>query len=183
MTAHSQDGNGRTHEPNLRELTSELDGLRSVMEAKLEAAHQTMNERDRRYEDRFTAMDEKTSLALTASEKAVVKAETATEKRFDAVNEFRGQLADQAANLLPRGEASAKFLAFEEKLVRIDTDLRGLRESRSQITGDANRSDKTGNQMMWAIGLLVAIVLGVASLALGGAALFRTPSAVTVPMK
>ena len=75
-----------------------------------------MDERDRRYEDRFKAMDEKTSLALNASEKAVSKAEMATEKRFDSVNEFRAQLKDQAATLMPREETFTKFNAIEEKI-------------------------------------------------------------------
>src|ERR1700722_14136608 len=74
-----------------------------------------MDERDRRYEDRFKAMDEKTSLALTSSEKAVTKAELATEKRFDSVNEFRDTLRDQAATLMPRNESEAKFAAINEK--------------------------------------------------------------------
>ena len=97
--------NGRTHEPSLREVTTELDGFRNLMD-----------ERDRRYDQRFEAMDEKTSLALTSSEKAVSKAEAATEKRFDAVNEFRGQLKDQAATLMPRAEADSKFKTLEDKL-------------------------------------------------------------------
>jgi hypothetical protein len=75
-----------------------------------------MDERDRRYEERFKAMDEKTGLALTSSEKAVAKAETATEKRFDAVNEFRGQLKDQAATLMPRAEADAKFASMNKEI-------------------------------------------------------------------
>lgn len=37
-----------------------------------------------------------------AGQKAIEKAETATEKRFEAVNEFREQLNDQAGRFLPR---------------------------------------------------------------------------------
>jgi hypothetical protein len=51
--------------------------------------------------------------------------------------------------------------------------LRGLRESRSEVSGATDKGRESGNQMMWAIGLLVAIILGVASLAIGAAALFR----------
>lgn len=80
-----------------------------------------MDERDIRYEQRFKAMDEKTSLALTASEKAVAKAEIATEKRFDSVNEFRGQLKDQAATLVPRAEAESRFKGIDEKIEAIKT--------------------------------------------------------------
>jgi len=85
------------------------------MNEEIAALQKIMDERDRRYEDRFKAMDEKTSLALTASEKAVTKAELATEKRFDSVNEFRDTLRDQAATLMPRNESEAKFAAINEK--------------------------------------------------------------------
>lgn len=88
-----------------------------VLAAKLDALRELVDERDHRYEDRFRATDEKTSLALTSSEKAVSKAEIATEKRFDSVNEFRGQLKDQTATLLPRVEADARFKNLEDKIL------------------------------------------------------------------
>jgi hypothetical protein len=87
-----------------------------VLATKLDSLREIVDERDRRYEERFKAMDEKTGLALTSSEKAVAKAEMATEKRFDSVNEFRGQLKDQAATLLTRVEADARFKGLEEKI-------------------------------------------------------------------
>jgi hypothetical protein len=95
------------------------DEREDVLEAKVAAQRELMDERDRRYEERFKAMDEKTGLALTSSEKAVTKAETATEKRFDAVNEFRGQLKDQASTLISRVEVDARFVAQNEKLESI----------------------------------------------------------------
>ena len=67
-----------------------------------------LNERDRQYRQRFIAQ-----------ERAVSKAETAAEKRFDAVNEFRSTLADQQRTLMPRVEAELHFarLATVEKAV------------------------------------------------------------------
>lgn len=88
----------------------------NVLRAEFVAFKELMEERDRRHEARFDSTDEKTSLALNASEKAVTKAEMATEKRFDSVNEFRAQLKDQAALLIPREEANAKFTSLEEKI-------------------------------------------------------------------
>lgn len=91
-----------------------------VIAAKLEALRELVDERDHRYEDRFTAMDEKTGLALTSSEKAVSKAEVATEKRFDSVNEFRNTLKDQAATLVSRDEVEVRFKSVTEKLEAIN---------------------------------------------------------------
>jgi len=92
-----------------------------VLEARLNAQRELMDERDRRYDERFKATDERTNLALISSEKAVAKAEIATEKRFDAVNEFRGQLKDQAATLMPRAEVDTRFNALAEKIESIKT--------------------------------------------------------------
>jgi hypothetical protein len=107
----------------------------AVLKAQLCAIQKFIDERDRRYEERFKAMDEKTGLALTSSKEAVTKAEVATEKRFDAVNEFRGTLSDQAATLLPRAEATARFTSYDEKIEEIKRDIVALRESRSQSQG------------------------------------------------
>ena len=76
-------------------------------------------------EKRFVAAEERTTLALTAADRAVVKAETATEKRFDAVNEFRATLADQASRLMPRAEVEQIVKGLNEKI----DDLRGTRRS------------------------------------------------------
>lgn len=105
-----------------------------------------MDERDRRYEERFKAMDEKTGLALTSSEKAVAKAETATEKRFDAVNEFRGQLKDQAATLMPRAEADSKFLSMTK-------EIEELKKSANTAQGRSS-----GFSASWGIAVSLAFV-------------------------
>lgn len=146
--------NGRTHEPSLRELTREVTALKEVLLAKLEVQQVQGNERDRRYEERFKATDDKTSLALSASEKAVAKAELATEKRFEGVNEFRATLSDQAARLYPRAEAEAKFRGYDEKFEDVKSQL-----STSSGKESAVHSDRL--QLNWMIGLAVVIVLGI----------------------
>src|SRR5690349_17036591 len=56
-----------------------------------------------------------------AQERAVRDALAANEKRLDSVNEFRGQLKDQASTLFPRAEADARFHAMEQRLVRAES--------------------------------------------------------------
>lgn len=95
-------------------------------------------ERDRRYSERFKAQEEarrmaldavnrefhehivqvrsETQAALVSSERAIGKSETANEKRFESVNEFRQQLADQAALFIPRREAEALVATLGEKV-------------------------------------------------------------------
>ena len=115
MPAEKTD-NGRTHEPSLRELTAELDGVRGIFDEKVDRVREVADERDRRYEERFRAMDEKTSLALNASEKAVTKAEVAQEKRFDNTNEWRAAMQDRDRNQMPRIEVEQRFSALTSNM-------------------------------------------------------------------
>lgn len=77
--------------------------------------------------------------ALLSAEKAVTKAELAADKRFEAVNEFRAQLADQAATLMARTEADARLLALSEKLetetARVNAQIGEIRGSLADERG------------------------------------------------
>ena len=70
-----------------------------------EYVDQMFAERRAEYDQRFKALQGENALALASTEKAVEKAERAAEKRFEAVNEFRAQLADQQKTYITRAEA------------------------------------------------------------------------------
>lgn len=74
---------------------------------------------------RFDAQEKAVAAALSAAKEAVAKAETAAEKRFEAVNEFRGQLTDQAATFVTRAEYEATrrgdVARVDELKGRVDT--------------------------------------------------------------
>lgn len=88
-------------------------------------------ERDKRDEQRFDAQKE-----------AVSKAEIATEKRFDGVNEFRNTLSDQQTRLLNRTEYESnhsalidKINAVTDRLNRMDGQEQGFSSSWGYIVG------------------------------------------------
>jgi hypothetical protein len=64
----------------------------------------------------FDAAKSAVDAALAAAKEATNKAEIAGDKRFDSVNEFRGQLADQAATLMGRNEYNISHAALSEKV-------------------------------------------------------------------
>lgn len=78
------------------------------------------DERDISFRDyvdvRFADQEQAVQAALAAAEKAVVKAELAADKRFESVNEFRGQLTDQANTFISRLEYNANQKAIEQKI-------------------------------------------------------------------
>jgi hypothetical protein len=94
------------------------------------------------YTRRFEDLDAKTTLALAAADKAVTKAEIATEKRFEGVNEFRATLADQAARLMPREEAQAKFENILKDISQITKEIQNRRDSLSERAEDAGRQTR-----------------------------------------
>jgi len=53
---------------------------------------------------------------LALMDKAVTKAETAMEKRFDSVNEFRGALQDLTRSFVPRPEMEEMIANTNDKL-------------------------------------------------------------------
>lgn len=69
----------------------------------------------------FSAAKEANAAAFAAAKEAVSKAEQSTEKRFDDTNEFRGQLNDLLATLMPRNEGNTRFDALRsESVARFD---------------------------------------------------------------
>ena len=100
-----------------------------AVESRLTALREVLDERDERYKQRALSQDKAVSAALETSEKAIIKAESATERRFEGVNEFRQTLADQAATLMPRAEYNAQHAALEEKVAAIDVRLQQFQQA------------------------------------------------------
>jgi hypothetical protein len=65
------------------------------------------------------------AVALAASEKAIGKAELASERRFEGVNEFRATLSDQAATFLPRAEYSVQHKSMADRLDAMEKQRSG----------------------------------------------------------
>jgi hypothetical protein len=62
----------------------------------------------------------------TASQVAIAKAEEATEKRFEAANEWRGQSSDRERS---QAEAMARLTSTFARSDTVDAQMVGLRES------------------------------------------------------
>jgi hypothetical protein len=106
--------------------------------------NETNDVRIARLEEQVKANSEKVQIALAASEKAIMKAETATEKRFEAVNEFRQTLSDQAANFVTR-----------ELHDQLEKDIQAIRNAQSRMIGVAAGISTA----ITIIGVLLSIVL------------------------
>lgn len=127
-----------------------------------------INERDLRYQQRFTDQDRAVSAALAAQEKAVaaalsaaeravLKAEAAAERRFESQNEFRGQLSDQAARQLPRAEAAVEFTNIRERLDELGKRIEAITITQASVGGVAVGSKDSFARLVSVVGLIGGI--------------------------
>lgn len=101
------------------QASSNVVSMREYIEARIKAVHEAAVARadaqDKATANAMTAAQTAVNAAMQAAQAAVLKAEMATEKRFEGVNEFRAQLADQARTLMPRAEFEALHKAAMDR--------------------------------------------------------------------
>lgn len=138
----------RNHDPDLRELTADLDGLEKLMHSEIKALRDIVDERHDLYKERaesqklavvdaLAAAKEAVRAALAAAEKAAGKTEEALTEYKRGANEWRDTVKDLIAN---------------------------LRESRSESGGSAGRAREDTDRNRWVLGFVASVV----SLLFGG---------------
>jgi len=105
-----------------------LETLKAYIESMFEA-------QERLNQQRFEALRDTSAAAMLAATTAVTKAEAATEKRLENVNEFRNTLSDQQRNLMPRSEFEALEKALTFRLDALDRQLEAHRAERNGMRG------------------------------------------------
>ena len=106
----------------------------------------------KRVDGRFEALD-----------KAVTKAEEATEKRFESVNEFRAQLNDQTRTFIPRNELEEKLKYIKEIALKSGSRVSTMEDI------------KKGSHMTWVYAITaINTILAIAALVV---AIIRTAGA------
>ena len=116
-----------------------VDTLKEYLE---KCQHELEKRIDQRFEDMHTA---------------VSKAETAHEKRFDSINEFRAQLRDQQVTFMPRPEAEKSIQANAEKI-----DSLQARMDRNE--GRGNGLNQGWAYLVGAVGLAATVIIIVMTL-------------------
>jgi hypothetical protein len=114
----------------------------------------------------FTAADRAVQAALDAAKEAVIKAETATEKRFEGVNEFRQQLADQAATFMPRTEGAVLFERYSADIGELKDRVSKI-ESRTAAIAEERTTQRLDTGQLIAIIVAVVVVLSAAAAFVG----------------
>jgi len=97
----------------------ELEARIVALETSIAAFKDLMEERDERYAQRATSQDTAVAAALATSKEAVTKAETATEKRLEALNELRQVVVDQSKDFARTAEVKLVISAIEIRVAAI----------------------------------------------------------------
>ena len=127
-------------------------------ESMREAEKDVQAERDRRYAELFKEREKAWMAAVEGATKeakaealsakaAVEKAEVASEKRFEGVNEFRATLADQAATLISRAEVEQQFQSVNEKVDLVTSRM-------DRLDGRSGGNNQTVLYAVAALGIL-----------------------------
>lgn len=114
------------------QLFREIARIETMLNSAIESLGALTEARFVTYRTLLDSQAAQVSLALDAADKAITKAESATEKRLEAVNEFRAQLGDQAKTFLTREvfDAAMANLAQERDGIR-----RRMEELQLAMTG------------------------------------------------
>lgn len=144
---------GRYMETRLNLLNEAVHGIEKRLEEKI-------TEADRRYEQRFDAQME-----------AIHKADSAQEKRFESVNEFRKLVDGIVKELISRVEVDHLFESLVEKVnstnSRVEAAEKRLNLGQGmQEGGKANADERRESfNSMWAVvGSIAAIIVALLSL-------------------
>lgn len=102
----------------------------------------------------FAAQKEAIAAALAAQEKAVAKAELAAGDRFEAVNEFRGQLADQVLTFMTKVEGLLQIKAVSDRVDGFATQLAALT---TRMDTSQGRSSGMSTGWTFLVGLVATV--------------------------
>jgi hypothetical protein len=156
----------RTHEPSLRELTAELDGLRNLFMERCNSIKELMDERHQHYKERDSDRQTEVEKAQASMNKAVDKAEQSQAAYNKTHNDLMRQMGDERAEAkadqMPRKEIEGKFETIEQK----------VQEQKQELTRIGSRDagaskSKEDNRVLIAIVISgVVALMGLAGLAI-----------------
>ena len=171
--------NDKEHDDFRSDFRNELNS-RWTTEQLRELIESVNKERDRRYTDKFEQLEklmlsgfaaakeavasalaaakEAVTAAFESAKEAITKQETATEKRFESVNEFRSQLKDQQVTLLPRAEADQRFQQLRDLYDAQQKQIAAQQNIMSGREGGDSAAAKSRLQMNWNIGTIIAVI-------------------------
>jgi len=137
-----------------------VDTLNLLIQSELAAIRATLHERDDRYQQRWEAQ-----------EKAIREKNSTMEERLASMNEFRAQLGDVIARMMPRSEAESKSNENAARIVLLEhrhgEDVSTINSRLDILTGAQSGADRSRQIIAWVIAAIVGLItIGTAALIL-----------------
>jgi len=111
-----------------------------------------------RSDERFRHMKEMVETAFENAQTAITKADTATEKRFEGVNEFRAALSDQATQFVTRDAMAALADKIDSQIDQQRKDMDAIVRRLDLREGQTQGSRITTGILVTVTTIAVAIV-------------------------
>lgn len=128
-------------------MASDGPSLETYVETRFNLLGEKLKEMDLRQQQRFEAQ-----------EISIAKADAATEKRLEAVNEFRQVLTDQANTFMSRTEVNQALRSLSDKIASLENRV-NIHDGQQSGTSQATQ-DRRSNIGQWvAIGVAVIAAL------------------------
>lgn len=131
-----------------RTCTARLEADARELRARLEALEKLLDEKEMRFAQGLSALKEQIQLALTASEKAIEKAEANAERWRVNANEWRGAMDDRENKFASRDLVDREF-------ANVRTDLMSLHKSRDESSGQRSVTSSAWGYVIAAVSLLL----------------------------
>lgn len=146
-----------------------IETLEKSINERLKSIQDFINERDRRYEERFRAQESSVASALIAIEKQHVQATLASEKAIEKAlqaqaqynqshNDLIRKMDGQYKEMIPRSEHEGDIKNLSDKHDGLKNDVQGLRESRSESGGKEIKGASDKSLVQWIILAIFTIV-------------------------
>jgi len=152
------------------ELVTLRDHLLALMAEKDKRDEQRFEAQEKAVRDALLAAEKAVAAALTTAKEAVAKAETATEKRFESVNEFRSALTDAQTRFATsdavhslEDELDRRLSALRDEYLRNHVDLVKRVEANSEVIA-ATTGTSAGTMRIF---LVAAVALSLISVIAG----------------
>jgi hypothetical protein len=124
--------------------------MASLSNSELDSFKELMEERDKRYSQRADSQDKAVATALATSKEAILKAETATDKRLEGLNELKGMAQDQAATFARISEVNLRFDAVNKTVEQLSDTIK------QKVAATSGMKELWG-YIVGAVGVLLAV--------------------------
>lgn len=151
MTDEIGGGASRSTEPAAGTSQATDVSLREYLTALINAA-------EKRSDARFDAMKEMVETAFKTAQEAITKAEAATDRRLEGMNEFRDSLSDQATRFVTKDALDSLVAKLESEIDRNREDLDSLAKRIDIRQGQLEGSKITTTTLVTVITVSIAVL-------------------------